>query len=1276
MPFQKHLASNTFTMGMRQDRTYAAQDNHSYREAYNGNIVFSGNGDASFCNEPGNYQLASNSLPSGYYPVGGCELRDYTVVFSTNNTNSEIGKLELNPDGTAKAYTTLFNDAFDPNSDLLGFSFGHPILPCEPTFESIDKQRVYWLQDNKEPRCFNTVIGLTANSPEFINGNYTKLTATNKYPVFYSVHSMSLQCDWNMGLIKLKETTSTSGSLKTGMYELCYREVSRDGYNTPWSPLTRHFFVTLDGTIVSYHDRQMSASNLMTNKAYKFTIKGVDTRFYKLEVAYVYSTDRDVTQEASIFYSQKIDPTVADVDVTFSSTTGIAVSMAEFNRYIVPIRRGSAVGQKDNRLAIGGIETYGPYKLDLSTVTAAINIKSMFVDESTKPQTVPFTNVSQTNTPVTVELYKNAAAAAVTESHAITADYANYKGVQYEHLFSSYWGGETYPFSVVVFDLKGNPWYAQHLFDYTFPNRYDNAAYQLMTLTTGYINIMGLKLSGIDLTPILFDSDGKLQVSGVAICRGKRIPNTVCQGVLFPATIEDNPDVTHPLNHSSNDFHGTGAGFADSLRYQGGDSVGQHINSRPYTSHFISPDVLFGRNPWEGTQQDDVLEEADKLDIVALYDCPYTEGTYPRTIVLNPAAPLGAAANVDGYQKFYTKNYEINVDAKNLAYGTKSRLKRLLTIDSFVEQDTEWEHYDKDDQDLFYTNDANFDVQDVCANNNHSRGVLNSWLIKHKDYKNTTYYAATANADRPRYYVANYKVNNTKYFTSAGQKSLAERLYIGTGHFQPINATVLAAILSGGRYILNDVEIWGGDCYPWIFDFTRLYPAYSGACTHTGTCWGDYGMGHIIPLESTMNFALRRGRSLAHDGIRSEAEACGGTDYFINGITQGQPEEFNLNSVVMHEGNVQSFIAMPEIVDPVITKFDYRWLLSNLKVYGEITDQYRTFLTSNRGDMEPNMGKIIGRGYLFDYMYCLQERGFSRLRINEIHAITTESGEAISTGVVTLWQKPDIKSTIHGSLHPFAIINTDKAIYWPDYFNKCFCRFAQDGVTNLSEQGEMKEWSDTVLKQMDRESTTNPISLRHIEGGWDSKREIIYWSLQAHDVAPVFTDITVSYSTNPKIHSFVSFWDWAADVFVNCKGFLLSTSYQVDATHLYTHYKGNAGQYYGTYRRTSISFITNPMSDVDKLFDNAWANMNADGYSLLENIYWTTDNQSQSMALAADTRSEYRNLIFRNETVQRNSTVHLSGKTLLTKYSFLCAANKVIQFTSHDQSYRPIAKTR
>lgn len=1358
----KPIFKNTFTGGMRKDRALSARHPSTYEDALNGDIVFTGSGDAEFSNEKGNYAL-EDMLPSGYEVISTCELTTETVVFSKNQQTdySEIGLFFLDPLGTTPTYTTIFNDEFDPNGDKLEFNLQNLVLTFEPYRESVNSYKVSWNTKNNEPRVIDVKVGLQSISEEFVDGDYTPLTSTGKYPHFYSVHSFALQPDFAMGSIVLKDTTIT-GAAKTGMYEMAYREVTRGGYRTPWTPLTRHYFVTLDPELETMHDRSMYASNVMTTKGYRFTIKGVDLRYYQLEVAYVYSTDKDVTVEASIFYREKIDGAgSSDVDVDFTSTTGIAVSLEEFRRYIVPVRRADVIGQKDDRLWLGGVQTYGPYELDLSGATVEPFTKSMLVDETEGKTELPLTDVAVSSADLSQQAYINNVGVAVENTFPVTSDYPNYKGVQFEHLFASNWGGETYPYALLVWDLKGNPWYAQHIMDYTMPNRYEGngTEYQLMQGSDyNNINLLGLKFSNINITDILYDEDGKLQVSAIQIVRCKRKPRILCQGLLLPSVIEKNSEdednSTEPLPLPSNDFHDPYTVVPDSKKY-GYQSNGLDIASRPYTHMFISPDILFDRDIWEGTGQEEVVFDADRMDLVALYGCPY-----------DGAVGLEETMELDGlYKKYYTKNYALR-DASGATYlyklGTKSRVKLMQKVILFDEYDSSG--YDEDDTDLKFRNDANMDDPDgsTACGNPHAQGVRDVWLLKTKDYKTLTYFKTGLDEDLPNYYVANYIVNQPNYYTDQDQSSLEQRIYIGTGHFQPINQDVLDAIRSpylytwtfeeatftagtvtitingvqytspsvttvsalttwldtlalgdfsssgsaitvasavnvysdmvvntgagiytvdvvvsgGDQYVFNGIEVWGGDCYPWIFDFVRLYPK-PGDCSHSGSCWGDYGAGVVVPLESSMNVALRRGRNFAGKGIRSQSEACGIQDpeVFPEGIMQGQPEEFYLNSVVMHESNVQAFVSKPSLVDPIIIDFDDVWIYSQLKIKGEVTDQYRNFLTGNRGKMDGRYGKITGRGYFGDNMYCLQERGFFRLRINELQALSTEAGAAISTGTPEVWQKPLPISVEYGTIHPYSIVQTPKGIYWADYYSKSFIRFAQDGCSNLSVLGEIKQWSYDTLKYLDQEDTTIDDEARHIAGGYDPTREKIYWSMNAVLHGTTLVDETIVYSSDPHINAFVSRMSFVQYWYGTAQGLMVSAG--IENSHdLYVHGVGIRGHYNGSYKTTKIKFVQNPEYDKDKIFDNAWFNMNEDAYDLLTTVVWTTDNQSGSLTISGDTVHQYRNLLFITPTVARNATEHLSGKTMSSEYTFTNAENKIIALTSHDQSYRLIAKVR
>ena len=61
-------------------------------------------------------------------------------------------------------------------------------------------------------------------------------------------------------------------------------------------------------------------------------------------------------------------------------------------------------------------------------------------------------------------------------------------------------------------------------------------------------------------------------------------------------------------------------------------------------------------------------------------------------------------------------------------------------------------------------------------------------------------------------------------------------------------------IKTGGNYIFNDIDVWGGDCYMQYFAHGRLYPLVDldgGLPVPEGPSnkYRDFSQGFIFPLE-------------------------------------------------------------------------------------------------------------------------------------------------------------------------------------------------------------------------------------------------------------------------------------------------------------------------------------------------------------------------------------------------------------------------------------------
>ena len=103
----------------------------------------------------------------------------------------------------------------------------------------------------------------------------------------------------------------------------------------------------------------------------------------------------------------------------------------------------------------------------------------------------------------------------VTQYDSI-GEFKNYKGTRWTNLFTSYWRGETYRFAVVLGNIKGQPFFAQHIKDFTFPTQWNDIDGKgidaRLSTIDGQVRIMGANISNIKIPhDVLFDENGLLR---------------------------------------------------------------------------------------------------------------------------------------------------------------------------------------------------------------------------------------------------------------------------------------------------------------------------------------------------------------------------------------------------------------------------------------------------------------------------------------------------------------------------------------------------------------------------------------------------------------------------------------------------------------------------------------------------------------------------------------------------------------------------------------------
>jgi hypothetical protein len=1103
---------NTFNNGMGMDIDKLSQPNSSYRYSLNGRLVFNKDGTYSWVNEKGNKLSFIIDADSGgdantYVPIGACSQSNLLVLFSVDAVNNygEIGIVTFDANGIG-TYKTLFNDQNDPNGDLFNFK---PYNQIEARFvyESDELIRVYWVDgvsnDSNRPRVFTFKYDNTIGPP----------TDTAAYSaVTTSVHNTNSQSDFNMGIIKYVQTIS--GNLLTGVYQYTYRLVTSDGYQTPWYPLSRNIFITSDAVSnTNWNEYEMEGSGITTSKGNRITIKGIDTRFVEIEVAYVYTQSSSAPFEANIFTITSISGDTMTFDHV--SNDGEPLELTTIPAIFQGIRAAKTLNIKDQTLYYGNI-VEGLFDIDADTVLANVTCTPIFKDmlsdakDFTDVPNPPVTHSATITGTTTVQMHDDVGG---TENYDIIGDYQNYKGTQVSHLYEGYFRGETYRFGIVFFDLLGFPSFVYHLADVTFPDQYqDTYAYSRIasdgTIVTGtpvalsekawatnnygdytspvvlngndsslgtysYIRIMGIEFSGIDISSI------KSSISGFQIVRCKLDKTIIAQGLLMPCVRQN--DITRPQPSANQHWYDFFVGGNPDPSSDPGDIelVGLNMlgvtqpttNSgvtsryliRPNISAFYAPNFDFSPSSLPA------LQSQDEIKIIG--------GCWQDANPDYSAPATAAECNYFTYadhcmQKlFNTKNNNhLSTSMPYPEYGDSANMTQLLNLGLGSVTTAYVPGLDLD-------NSIEFEDQDFAGFSDGFElkgwGKPNTTFLVHDNFTSGSYapfyLVNPGSTPWTGYFIANYKRPNASPYGGQTLSALEQNIFIPTGHFQPVNNASFTAPTGD---IYNGVQVFGGDCYLDYFGFLRIYPRYWGQ-PNPGSSYGDCAYGHVFPLESEINHTLRQASSEQNPmytdvGSRPNAEfdTPGSTSWpdglFYDSDTNALFEEFNYSAALLYQETISLYNPKPlRFVES--RRRPVRWRYSMTKFYGEPIDQWRIFQVNDFYDLNATYGEITSSYYMMNQIYSWQKGAFGRLRASDRALIESATAGSLTTGLGGKLDGIDYISTVSGNQHQWSLFGSDRAAYWVNVDLLKICRFAQDGYVELSDVRGLHQWCEKEL---------------------------------------------------------------------------------------------------------------------------------------------------------------------------------------------------------------------
>lgn len=1272
-------AINSFFKGLYQDASIRNQPKGTYRDSLNGTILFKDDGAYTWNNEKGN-SLAF-SMTSGYIAYGYAEFTNKLVVLSGNGVNSEIGYVDYSAGKETGTYTRLFNDQFDPFGDKLNFTKRIRVVPVAETGEDPSNEnnikKIYWTDDDEIPRQFNILAADNAVVPfDPVNG---------PYPDSYSVQSMALQGEFDMGEINFH--SQISGSLLSGQYQYTYRLINDNGYATPWIPITRPYFVTdTPKDSSNWNTYRMTAVQASTGKGNKILVTIYDNRYTKFEVAAVYSISNAAPLSASIFFTGTIGTglfgaSTTDHEVNHTSMSGTSVNPSTLLQQFIAIEKAKEITTKDNILFLGNIKEQENPKLS-STRLSLIDIRPYFrrmrSDELGLSTGRPYTNqTTRTKTSDKKWFYNNNTASYVNKTLYIEDDYENYKGVQVDNQYLGYFRAETYRFGIVFYNKKGQPGFVQHIADITFPSiegpddrtrffveRLDSSGnpisltWFMTTIGTGetlitptylggtdkptYItdglsgddlsitnnglatNAYDLRIMGLEFRNIQIE-DIVDDITGFAIVRAKRSPRILHQGIFLNGVYESGAaSATGYPQPSGYNLFGASAGAAGSLGTYYIDGFGGEIGGS--SGSYFARDRTF------------ILESPDFM----AGSIPSLSSTHKIKIVgsLFGIGASGFESAQDGSvpdSHYYVKPWA------NFPSGTGNTHGFRADVTSATDSAIDSEHA------LDSLTTLPFIGTEVLGYD-----PSNPTFI----FKNR--FGPVGNGARLVNYTANHNMasyghkNSMLIVTSSLKNCMPSNDFVGLIGLRYCIANYIDT--NGGTYGGLEESALAGTIYESIGEFRPLN--YTDATNildkikHPGVgnehvwdrtevwggdCYLDYyalmrrhsdtedsepaSNGVVFPVESVNNHMIYR---TGENFAELGASPVYSDGFFVNaGAGTNKIEDYTHLSLSEQNEDFSLFVAKPTSL-LINTDFPFRWVWSLEKNYGESIDSFTQFPLANFKDMEGTYGEIVSSILLFDRLYAFQENGFALCSVGDREMVSSDAGSQIVIGSGAVMDRFDYISKEYGIQHQFSMTKSSNNVYWFDAKKGKILSFGNSAFSILSDELGLHDFCDNISKSF--------INSNDIHSGFDFKNGNVFMTFIKNSGTPIRQ--TISY--NEKIKAFISFHSYIPNIYMMFGDSLFSDRGYTTGTftnphQVYVHNIGAEGNFYGVLYPAKLAIISNDNSMHYKVFDNAVINPGFDITTILNTVVMETEEGTQTITMP-DNRVRYREGLVRFPT--------------------------------------------
>jgi hypothetical protein len=1347
----KQRAINTFNNGLNLDFDLLTVGKDMYILSENGRVLFSDQASMSWVNAKGWIPAITFQPedPGIYYPIGYAVINNLLILFIVKSDEAvgEIGLVTFDPEtGIQNSYKTLMSDV--SFTDKFNFKIKNQI-EAYGVYENDQCHRVYWVDgvesDSNPPRAFTfkldgSNINFAADyesvtlSPHAVDQQADWRMGLMKYKETIGGGIPAGQYLYTYRLI-------TADGYATPWYPPTLPLfVTQDVVNpTNWNEYemegTEVFVNTGKGNriVVKGIDERYQEIEL----AYVHYIANADPYESNIFARTIITGDEMEFDHVSNS-GEPIDP--LEITAQRVAFTGVKTLDIKDN-----VQYMGNVNERFFRL-----EDFEQEAL-LENIVIQPKIRLMRSDEIELDNlTPPVTGAQPTyqSDPITHQVPKTGICSKTlnslyVEDLTVNNDYVNYKGTQVSHQFKGYWRGETYRFGIVFFDEVGNASFTYHLADVTFGEQHeDTITWQRLradgTIQNGSavhptyfrptangteigeipvldgedgtgalsrLRILGLEIDGIDITNI------KTRIRGYMIVRAERDEQILGQGLIMPCVREqeyttplpfptqwwvgDNGTVPMVPADQGTDIHVL---FGDQsrdfyhLEKDGAAEEGDRKHRlRPNTSTFYMPDVDFNIGRYPTAQPIDRIKlvshcsqndmnaslenprfrqymEFNNLVVQKLEhtDCPFhltADLPYPQLGQECAIADM-RLADYGGTPGGKFENYQGTLDFYNscgIEAGTTGNpnpeVHNFFQAGNTVGKSDLYAHGKNRTIFLFHGN-FGLSVGPIAVENRNDKGAAS-------------------------YFIANYRRPNASPYGGLTPTSIEQTRFISTGHFQPVNNLTIPV-----TDLVNNTEIFGGDCFLDYHGFARLYSLMLDNTYQDNDAYSDYGIGHVFPLESSIHHPLRQATNIgtgnpmypdigllpaaAFYGEDVSSTPWAETGLFLNWnyenkdygntvVSDSNVEEFNISGVLFLEAILKIYFGLFRDFKS-INKYPVRWRYSDVKIYGESIDRFRIFLANDYNDLKGVYGPITSSKYIFNQIYSFQHKAFGRLRAFDRGALVDQTLGNLYTGVGVKLDGIDYTSEKFGNQHQWSLVSSDKALYWIDAYMKDIMRFAQDGVSSISDNRNVNAFANQYIPELSLLNT--PVFGDGILNVFDFENYEAIFSFikapageQGRSVATniIYNELTDRFVDTPTF---------------NCRYALSFNNLVYYWTHLenntmYLHNAGPRGQYQrGGVFDSKITIVVNDIPTAAKVFDSIRMNINDAVVNTIKEIVMETQEQIETIDMTADDRWKYLEQILRSPLRTFEQGDRMRGKWIKLTFVFDNTTDEKIIFTN------------